>query len=387
MNQKHSARGRLCQRAMLPLVAALLLIVAVAPAQAQLPPCGERPMYSLALWVDPTYMCLEWVIDDPASGDLAYTALAVGDDGTLYATRPREGQIYALDDTNGDGLPDAPRVIAEGLTLPNALAWHDGALYIAGGGRVDRLVGSTLTTLIDDLPASAFWTVGLAVGDDGRIYVATGAPCDQCEPDDPAQGAVIIYEPDSGHRTIIAHGLRQPGDLAIYHNVLWTSDTAWDALEGSGQKDEINLVTRGLDFGFPACAGAADCPDGVALPAYTFPAQSSPLGMAAYHGDALPTLADTLLVVLSGNRNDSKIAGFMVTALRFDAQGAFTDRYDLMPNGDGYLGSERYTTDELSYRNSGFFPRRPLDVAVSPQGWVYVSVSGGRILALRPPGG
>ncbi|MCA9911296.1 MAG: PQQ-dependent sugar dehydrogenase, partial [Anaerolineae bacterium] len=194
---------------------------------------------------------------------------------------------------------------------------------------------------------------------------------------------------DGTAREIVATGLRQPGDLALYHGLLWTGDTGWDALKGMGQIDEIDRVTPGADFGFPVCAGdeaSLPCPDDVTPPAYTFPAHSTPLGMAAYRGDAIPILQDTLLVVLSGNRNDPVIAGFMVTALRFDAQGQFVERYDLMPNGDRLAGGARYTTDQLNYRNSGFFPRRPLDLAVSPEGWVYVSISGGRILALRQPG-
>lgn len=367
----------------------LLIVLAVMPAQAQLLPCGERPTYSLALWVDPFHACLETVIDDPGAGDLAFTALAVADDGTLYAARPLTGEVFAFDDTNGDALPDTPRVIANGLTLPNALAWHDGALYIAGRMHVYRWSDGMLTTLIDDLPVSIFGSVGLVIGGDNLLYVATGAPCDLCEVDDPAQGAVLRYDLDGGAREIIATGLRQPGDLVVYHGLLWTGDTGWDALKGMGQIDEIDLVTPGADFGFPICAGneaRLPCPDEVTMPAYTFPAHSSPLGMAAYRGDAIPILQDTLLVALSGNRNDPVIAGFIVTALRFDAQGQFVERYDLMPNGDRLAGDVRYTTDQLNYRNSGFFPRRPLDLAVSPEGWVYVSVSGGRILALREPG-
>ena len=43
-----------------------------------------------------------------------------------------------------------------------------------------------------------------------------------------------------------------------------------------------------------------------------------------------------------------------------------------------------FTLEQMNYRGSGFFPQRPLDVAVTEQGWVYISVGGGRILALRP---
>ena len=72
------------------------------------------------------------------------------------------------------------------------------------------------TTLVDDLPSGGgFWTGGIAVGGDGRIYVATGAPCDFCVPDDPARGAVLSFALDGSDRQIVATGLRQPADLAF----------------------------------------------------------------------------------------------------------------------------------------------------------------------------
>ncbi len=82
---------------------------------------------------------MEEVINDPTLGELAFTALAAAPDGTLYAARPLAGEVWALADTNGDFLPDTPHLVADGLTLPNGLDYHDGALYISGGSHVYRL--------------------------------------------------------------------------------------------------------------------------------------------------------------------------------------------------------------------------------------------------------
>ena len=315
----------------------LMAMLAVSPLAAQIPPPGvtitprpkptiERPT-SEALsgvryciyrktflrnpWSLPELGCVEAVINEGKGGVLGYTALATAPDGTLYAARPLAGEIYALTDTNDDLLPDAPRLIAQGLTFPNGLDYVDGALYISGGPHVYRLRDGKLETLIDDLPSGdGFWTGGIAVGPDQRIYVSTGAPCDACKPDDPARGAILSFDLDGGDRELVATGLREPADLAFAGNTLWTVDTARDGLAAVGDLDELNRVSPGADFGFPYCIGAdnrpdlggSDCSKAVA-PAQTFPTHSHPTGIAAYRGDAIPYLTNSLIVVLSGTVN------------------------------------------------------------------------------------
>ncbi len=386
---------KLVKRALLPFGLAALLLLAQ-PAAAQLgTPCGQRRTYIPEPWVDPAQVCLEQVIDSPEAGDLAYTALAVDAAGTLYAARPLHGQIIALDDSDGDGLVDAPRIFAEGLRRPNGLAWHQGALYVVGEGHLYRLQDGEAETLADDLPRGIAWPSAIAIGGE-RVYVAVSAPCDLCAPDaNLTSGAIYSFTLDGADRRIEAVGLRQPGDLAVYQGALWFGDRAPDVHRTIADLDEINRLPLGeatAHFGFPLCLGAAQvdftdafCLTQTILPAFRLPTHSAPLGMAVYTGDAVPILRGSLLVALNGNRNDPLLRGFAVIALRFDADGQFIERYDLIPNGDAYRQIESFDQDQLNYRNSGFFPRRPIDVAVSPDGIVYLSISGGRILALRAP--
>jgi glucose/arabinose dehydrogenase len=118
----------------------------------------------------------------------------------------------------------------------------------------------------------------------------------------------------------------------------------------------------------------------------SLPTRSNPLGMAAYRGAAFPSLEGALLVALGGNRNDARLRGFQLRALWFDEGGAFQREYAIMPNGDNFASAfgEVFTHEEMTYRGSSMYPRYPFDVAISPEGWVYLSVSGGRIMALRP---
>jgi len=355
-----------------------------------LPNCSDRLAYADDPWVDGTRWCQETVIDDPSAGEMAFTALAAAPDGTLYATRPLAGEVLALTDSNGDGLPDSPRVVAEGLTLPNGLAYHDGALYISGGARIDRLTGEHLETLVDDLPAGGgFWTGGLTIGPDNRIYVGTGAPCDDCIPDNPARGAILSFALNGSDQQIVASGLRQPSDVAFVASTLWTVDTARDGLFDTPGLDELDRVTPGANFGWPFCIGADNHPDlagafdcgQVVAPALSLPTQSNPLGLAAYSGDALPSLTGALLMTLGGTHNQVDPRGTALVAVHFDDQGN-PSGYEFLIPSDFYF--DQFTLQQMNFRLSGFWPHRPFDVAVSAEGWVYVSSGGGRILALRP---
>src|SRR5262245_13235258 len=105
----------------LPIIAIIsyLVITSFTVNAQSLAPCFERPNYLDNPWINAEAFCLEHVIDDPNSGELGFTALAIAPDGTLYATRPLAGELLAIEDTDEDDLPDTGRVVAEGLTLPN----------------------------------------------------------------------------------------------------------------------------------------------------------------------------------------------------------------------------------------------------------------------------
>jgi glucose/arabinose dehydrogenase len=222
--------------------------------------------------------------------------------------------------------------------------------------------------------------------------VATGAPCDHCLPDDPARGAVLSFTLEGDDRQIVARGLRHPAGLAFAAGALWTVDTARDALFDTPDLDELNQVTPGAHFGWPFCLGAANTPDwpggafdcaDAAPPALTFPTHSQPQALAAYRGDALPSLQGALLVALGGSRGRVDLRGNAVAAVYFDAGSAPSGYNIILPEEPQTNAARGFTLQEMNYRLSGLYPSRPYGVAVSREGWVYIS-SGRRIIALRP---
>ncbi len=366
-------------------------MVAPIHAASGLPPCEQRPTHVDPPWANGDLWCLEQVINDDSTGELGFTALTAAPDGTLFVARPLSGQIMALTDSNGDGLPDTAHKMADGLTLPNGLVYFEGALYISGGSKIYRLRGAKLETLVKDLPAgTGFWTGGLTIGPDKRMYIAIGAPCDFCISDDPARGSILSFALDGSDRQIVATGLRQPGDVAFRKDVLWTLDSARDALS-TPDLDELNRVTPGAHFGWPYCfgrdnqrdtiAGDFDCGKATA-PALTFPTHSTPLRLTAYTSDTFPGIKGDLLVTLNGSSNQADVSGFTLVAIRFD-NGDKPEAYRII------IPEQSYSPFMLPLQyvhmwGSGFWPHRPIDVTVSAEGWIYISVGGGRILALRP---
>ncbi len=357
-----------------------------------LPPCSERPLHVDPPWVDGTLWCLERIIHDNSAGELAFTALAFAPDGTLYAARPLAGQVLALKDTDGDGLPDSPQVVADGLTLPNGLAYYADGLYISGGAHIYRLKDGQVEVLVDDLPAAGgFWTGGIAVGLDERIYVGIGASCDFCQQDNHERGAIWSFALDGTDKQVVASGLRQPADLSFRDGRLWTMDSARDGLTDANL-DELNLVEVGANFGWPFCIGADnhrdilegdfDCAKAVA-PTFTFPTHSNPLGMTFYDSDTFPDIKGDLLVTLGGSNEQTHIEGYMLVAVHMDdATGLPVDSQIIIPKQTPRPNESNIQS--AHYQGSGFWPHRPLDVVVSQEGWIYVSAGGGTIYVIRP---
>jgi glucose/arabinose dehydrogenase len=105
-------------------------------------------------------------------------ALAVGDEGTVFAGTLEAGQVLALPDRDRDGRADTVLVIARGLFMPHGIAFHNGALYVAELRRVIRYDGIEQrldnppdpVTVFDGLPNETHHGARpLRIGPDGAI--------------------------------------------------------------------------------------------------------------------------------------------------------------------------------------------------------------------------
>jgi uncharacterized repeat protein (TIGR01451 family) len=297
------------------------------------------------------------------------TAVAVGPDGRVYVAL-ESGRIYAFEDTNGDYAYDAYQKFAEGQGLvyfPGDLVWYGDVLYTTVPGMILKMEDlDSDGDALDDPENEGFvtWGIpeplrGLAIDAEGRVYVGVAADCDNCQPPDVRQGAILRFNADGSNGVIYALGLHDPYGLAFHPTggALFATDDGRDDLGSSLPPDELNLVQAGRHYGWPHCwQGGADPGWGyfctwAVPPVATFPAHSSPAGLVIHDGTAFPP----------------GYAGNAFVALQDLGR---VDRVVLTPDGSGgYQGT-------ASSFATGFV--KPVDVAAGPDGALYVVDRSGR---------
>ena len=100
-------------------------------------------------------------------------SIAMSDSGVLYVGTRRQGDVYAVVDTDGDGVAETRHVIATELGMPNGIAWRDGALYVAELTRIVRYDGiddslespPEPTVIVDGLRTSAIMAGSISSSD------------------------------------------------------------------------------------------------------------------------------------------------------------------------------------------------------------------------------
>lgn len=203
----------------------------------------------------------------------AARSLALGDNGTVFVGtfglltgQGNVGRVYAVRDTNGDGVGDSVVTIAEELNQPNGVAFHQGALYVAEMHRIIRF--DDIERRLDDPPVpvvvnDGFVELGthhhqwryIAFGPDDKLYMAIGAPCNVCETEDP-YGTIVRMNADGSELEIYARGVRNSVGLTFHpgNGLLWFTDNGADMMGDNIPSDELNVASAaGQHFGFPAC--------------------------------------------------------------------------------------------------------------------------------------
>jgi len=319
--------------------------------------------------------------------------LVRGDKGTVFVSSMREGKVYALQDTDGDGRPDKTHVLAKELRSPNGIAFRDGALYVAEIQRIVKYPGieSSLAnppqpvTVRDDLPTEGHhgWRY-IAFGPDGKLYVAIGAPCNVCKVDSFVRdGNTLEYasitrmDPDGSNWELVARGVRNSVGFTWHPQTgqLWFTENGRDMLGDDLPSCELNKLSKvGEHFGFPYChAGDIADPDfgkdrkcgEFTAPVEKLGAHVAPLGIRFYTGSMFPPeYRNQPLIAEHGSWNRSEKSGYKVERVKLDASG---NGLGQTPFIEGWLKNEEV---------SG----RPADLLVMPDGALLVSDDlGGRI--------
>lgn len=266
--------------------------------------------------------------------------MALGDDGTVYVGSLHAGKVYAIRDNDKDGKGERVTVVADGLTLPNGVAYRDGSLYIAEVPRISRIreVGKKLNEtsrpeiIFDQFPSDLHhgWKY-IRFGPDGKLYVPVGAPCNICEPRKPVYASMTRLNPDGKGFEIYAKGIRNSVgfDWHPQSGEMYFTDNGRDRLGDDVPSEELNRAPKfGLHFGYPYChAGDIADPqfgkegicENYTEPAWRFPAHVAALGIRFYTGSSFPAeYKHQLFVAQHGSWNRSTPQGYRIETVKFE---------------------------------------------------------------------
>lgn len=307
-------------------------------------------------------------------------SMARGDKGTIFVGNRQKDKVYALVDENNDGRADKKYIIASDLHMPNGVAFHNGALYVAEVSKIWRfdnieanLANPPKPVLVKgDLPDEDHhgWKY-IAFGPDDKLYVPIGAPCNICDDHkkDERFSSITRMNADGSGFEVYAHGIRNSVGFDWHPQTkeLWFTENGRDKMGDDVPGDELNTAPKaGMNFGYPYChAGTISDPDfgkehscdEFTKPVAVLDPHVAALGMKFYTGNMFPAeYKNTVFIAEHGSWNRSKPIGYRIMTVKFDADNKPT----YAPFAEGWL------TGETAWG-------RPVDVLQLPDGSLLIS--------------
>lgn len=321
----------------------------------------------------------EWLPDFNGDGSRDWRDLTV----------PRE-EIYALEDTSGDGVADLARLLIadfheEHTDVANGVLAHGSDIYVSVAPDLWRLRDTNGDGLPDTKESLAYGfgvhigfsghgLSGITVGPDGRLYYGIGDPGANVVDRDgrrweyPNQGVIARSELDGSNFEIFAHGVRNTHefDFDEFGNLISVDNDG----DHPGEQERIVYLVDGSDSGWRINwqFGKYDDPlnnsykvwmeEGLSLPrfegqaAYILPPIASyhagPAGMVYNPGTALsPEWRNHFFVsAFTGSPANTRInafqlepegAGFRLARDTVILRGILTTGIDVGPDGALYL--------------------------------------------------
>ncbi len=312
--------------------------------------------------------------------------------GRLLVSETSEGKIVALSDTDNDHMADEEKVLISGLQRPHGMAMKceengDCFLYVAESDVLSRFLYNADTLSLGT--KEKLMAIGSSLTDrhftrsllflpspeEDTLLISVGSSCDACNEKDADQGSVLSYNIKTGTKEVYALGLRNATFMAIHpvDGNVFATEMGRDGLGDEIPPDEINIIHKGKNYGWPYCYGknirdtkfSVDkrlrCTEGVGdTPSFIdIPAHSAPLGLAFIPEEGWPEdYWYDLLVAYHGSWNRSSPTGYKIVRLKLNAQGE-------------YLGTEDFITGWLTDKEEK--TGRPVDIKVFSGGVAYIT--------------
>ncbi|MBX3743645.1 MAG: PQQ-dependent sugar dehydrogenase [Akkermansiaceae bacterium] len=284
-----------------------------------------------------------------AEGLQAPRMLALAPGGGIYVTRRAPfNDVHLLRDADGDGVLEMKDKL---VTLPDVhgIAVKDGKvylaairdLYVADIGRDGTF--SEMRKLCDDLPdAGQHPNRTIEFSPEGELFLSVGSTSNDAPEPNKESATMLKVSLDGKKREIYATGLRNTIGFAWHplNNRLYGMDHGIDWLGDDSQREELNELKPGLNYGWPfvfedgkpnpardpaettgksRAQYAAECE----APVGTHTAHSAPMALLFptskfFSGEA----AGDGLVTLHGSWNRGTASGYEVVRVKLEKDGS-----------------------------------------------------------------
>lgn len=301
-------------------------------------------------------------------------SLAFAPDGRLFVTeRPgrvrivdltagRTATALTLDDSLRDGEAGTLGLALDPSFSSNRLVY---VYYTArmSGGNVNRVVryrevGGQLgerIVLLDNVPAAGIHDGGrIRFGPDGLLYITAGDAASSSLAQDVASLAGKILRINRDGTTprdnpfsspVYSYGHRNP------QGIDWHPATGdlWESEHGNTGNDEINVIERGVNYGWPRIEGSQTMP-GMQTPIAFYNPAIAPSGASFYRGQRFPAFANNFFVAALRGMHIRRIRIDAASPRRIAAQellleGRFGRIRDVISGPDGLLYFSTSNTD------------------------------------------
>jgi aldose sugar dehydrogenase len=306
--------------------------------------------------------------------------LAWGPDGMIWVSE-RDGRISRVDPARGTRTPAGSiQVLQSGEGGLMGIAFHPdfarepflyaAHTYSSSSGTRNRLVrarwdGRALgnaEVLLDDLPGGGIHNGSrLAIGPDRFLYMTTGdaGSANIAQSRQSLGGKVLRLTldgkpaPDNPFRTAVWSLGHRNGQGLVFHP---TTGLLYETEQGPGDNDEVNIIRRGANYGWPDVHGVCDDDSGAER---EFCRQFSVV-------EPLTAFTPTIAICGADIYMSDKIPGWRGSLLATSLRGATLYRFTLSSDGTRITGREALFAGRYG---------RLRDVLVAPSGDVYVATS------------
>ena len=257
-------------------------------------------------------------------------------------------QVTVLWDADKDGVAEGRQLWSDKLNLPFGIQFAYGHLYVSNTGSIvrwpykdgDREAKSDPEMILDGIPQNGYrnhWTRNILFDEPAnKLYLTIGSELNVAVEGE-RRAVVEAYNLDSdgkvkGEKTLYADGMRNPIGLAFNpkNHQLFVNVVERDYLGDGLPPDFTTSINQGDYFGWPyTYLGRHKDPrikvpapkTAVKIPDFILLAHSTPIDIKFVTSAMFPELAGDALVTLHGSQNRSKLNGYKVIRLKFNAKG------------------------------------------------------------------